>query len=428
MIEEIQKRPFVRPLFLWITGILLYAFLPVSLLQYALGGVSTLIFLFLGLSWGRTYAEVRYDYRWVWGAVISVLTLFLAVEVCCYSDRRMEFVSESTSSLDLLAAEAQYSLVNTYDRLRLSDEEKSILATLTLGYKKAMNRETKRRFSLAGVSHILAVSGFHVAVVCGFLSFFCSFLPRWGIGRWVRYLILVGSLWGFVFIAGLAPSAVRAALMLSLYLTGKTLRRTTDGYNTLAAAAFCMLAYDPYYLFDVGFQLSYLAVFFILFLVPRLKGWIEVRNPLLAMPWEWITVSIAAQIGTALLCFHYFGQFSMVFLFTNLPVTLLAMFLIPFAFLWLCYPVDFYGHDWMQRIVEGLVHGMVRVVEVFSAMPYATITGHFGFFELLGGYAFLILCLIYMEIRKPKVLLAALVLLLIISVKILIESFLIAGN
>lgn len=206
------------------------------------------------------------------------------------------------------------------------------------------------------------------------------------------------------------------------------LRRFTDGYNTLAAAAFCMLAYNPYYLFDVGFQLSYLAVFFILFLVPRFKEWIVVRNPLLAMPWEWITVSIAAQIGTALLCFYYFGQFSTVFLFTNLPVTLLAMFLIPFAFLWLGYPVDFYGYGWIQKIVEGLVHSMVRVVDVFSALPYATITGRFSFFEMLGGYGFLVLCLIYMKIREPKVLLAALTLLLIISVKILIELFLIAGN
>ncbi|WP_297906350.1 ComEC/Rec2 family competence protein [uncultured Parabacteroides sp.] len=428
MIEEIQKRPFVRPLFLWITGILLYTLLPTSLLLTVLGTLATLIFLLLCVSRGWACAMIRYDSRWVWGAIISVLILFLAVEVCWYSDRRIAFVNESASSLSLMAVEAQYSLVNTFDHLRLSEEEKSILATLTLGYKKAMSRETKKRFSLAGVSHILAVSGFHVAVVCGFLSFFCSFMPRWGMGRWVRYIVLVGSLWGFVFITGLAPSAVRAALMLSLYLTGKVLRRTTDGYNTWAAAAFCMLAYEPYYLFDIGFQLSYLAVFFILFLVPRLRKWIEVRNPLLAIPWEWIIVSVAAQVGTAFLCFYYFGQFSTVFLFTNLPVTFLAMFLIPLAFLWLCYPVDLYGYDWVQRIVEGLVHGMGKVVEVFSAMPYATITGHFGFFEMLGSYGVLVLGLIYMKIREPKVLLAALVLLLIISVKILIELFLIAGN
>lgn len=231
MIEEIQKRPFVRPLFLWITGILCYAFLPASSLLYVLGVLSALVFLFLGFSWGQGHAELQYDSRWIWGAIVSVLIVCLAVEVCWYSDRRIALVNEPASSLDLLATKAQYSLVNTFDRLRLSDEEKSILATLTLGYKKAMSRETKRRFSLAGVSHILAVSGFHVAVICGFLSFFCSFMPRWGIGRWVRYIILVGSLWGFVFITGLAPSAVRAALMLSLYLTGRVLRRVTVGYN-----------------------------------------------------------------------------------------------------------------------------------------------------------------------------------------------------
>lgn len=423
MIEEIQKRPFVRPLFLWITGILCYAFLPTSLLLCVLGGVFALVPLFLGFSWGRGPAELRYDSRWVWGVMLSVLIVCLAVEVCWYRDRRRALVNESVSSLELLAAETQQALVDRLDRLRLSDEEKSVLATLTLGYKKAMSRETKKRFSLAGVSHILAVSGFHVGVVCGFLSFFCSFMPKWGIGGWVRYLMLLGSLWGVVFITGLAPSAVRAALMLSLYLTGKRLRRMTDGYNTWAAAAFCMLAYDPYYLFDIGFQLSYLAVFFILFLVPRLREWIAVRNPILAMPWEWITVSIAAQIGTALLCFYYFGQFSTVFLFTNLPVTLLAIFLIPFAFLWLGYPVDFCGYGWIQKLVEELVRGMVRIVDLFSAMPCATITGRFSLFELLGGYGFLVLCLIYMKIRKPKVLLAALTLLLILSVKILIGLF-----
>ena len=154
MIEEIQKRPFVRPLFLWITGILCYAFLPASSLLYVLGVLSALVFLFLGFSCGRAHAELRYDSRWIWGAIVSVLIVCLAVEVCWYSDRRIALVNEPISSLDLLAIKAQYSLVNTFDRLRLSDEEKSILATLTLGYKKAMSRETKRRFSLAGMSHI----------------------------------------------------------------------------------------------------------------------------------------------------------------------------------------------------------------------------------------------------------------------------------
>ena len=93
-------------------------------------------------------------------------------------------------------------------------------------------------------------------------------------------------------ITGLAASAVRAGLMLTLYLTGRVLRRMTDGYNTLAAAAFCMLVFNPLYLFDIGFQLSYLAVLSILYLQPRLQNLIVVRNPVIAIPWGWITVFV----------------------------------------------------------------------------------------------------------------------------------------
>ena len=98
MIEEIQKRPFVRPLFLWITGILCYAFLPASSLLYVLGVLSALVFLFLGFSWGQGHAELQYDSRWIWGAIVSVLIVCLAVEVCWYSDRRIALVSEPASS------------------------------------------------------------------------------------------------------------------------------------------------------------------------------------------------------------------------------------------------------------------------------------------------------------------------------------------
>ena len=373
MIEEIQKRPFVRPLFLWITGILCYAFLPASSLLYVLGVLSALVFLFLGFSCGRAHAELRYDSRWIWGAIVSVLIVCLAVEVCWYSDRRIALVNEPASSLDLLATKAQYSLVNTFDRLRLSDEEKSILATLTLGYKKAMSRETKRRFSLAGVSHILAVSGFHVAVICGFLSFFCSFMPRWGIGRWVRYIILVGSLWGFVFITGLAPSAVRAALMLSLYLTGRALRRVTDGYNTLAAAAFCMLAYNPYYLFDVGFQLSFSAVAAIVLVQPKLYALWKVDNRFLRYLWGLMTVSMAAQLGTAPLVIFYFSRFSTHFLLTNLwVIPMVSLVLYSAVFLLMLTPLPFVQHLF-ARVVEALVHVQNEVLRWIEHLPGAAV-------------------------------------------------------
>ena len=328
----------------------------------------------MGFSWGQGHAELQYDSRWIWGAIVSVLIVCLAVEVCWYSDRRIALVNEPASSLDLLATKAQYSLVNTFDRLRLSDEEKSILATLTLGYKKAMSRETKRRFSLAGVSHILAVSGFHVAVICGFLSFFCSFMPRWGIGRWVRYIILVGSLWGFVFITGLAPSAVRAALMLSLYLTGRALRRVTDGYNTLAAAAFCMLAYNPYYLFDVGFQLSFMAVLGIFLFYPLIDSLFVVRNKIVAYLWNIISLSLSAQLATLPLILYYFGTFPVYFLLSNLVVAPIAVFILSATLLALALGVFPVAANFVVQGLDFAVRTLNEVMEQIQHWSGAQIT------------------------------------------------------
>ena len=111
----------------------------------------------------------------------------------------------------------------------------------------------RQQFAAAGVAHVLAVSGFHVAIVCGALSFVTFFLRHRVWGRWIRYLLLLVGLWGFANLTGLSPSAVRAALMLTFYLTGKHFGLQVDSYNTLVAAAFCMLVYRPAFLFDVCF-------------------------------------------------------------------------------------------------------------------------------------------------------------------------------
>ena len=105
-----------------------------------------------------------------------------------------------------LGGKGQERLLEPFERLNLSKEEKSVLATITLGYRKEMDREVRRRFSVTGVAHLLAVSGFHVAVVCGFLSLLFSFLPKNSFYSWLRYLLTLCLLWSFVVITGLAAS------------------------------------------------------------------------------------------------------------------------------------------------------------------------------------------------------------------------------
>ena len=298
-----------------------------------------------------------------------------------------------------------------------------MLATITLGYRKDMSRDVRKRFSVTGVAHLLAVSGFHVAVVCGFLSFLFSFLPKSGFCRWGRYLSTLCLLWCFVVVTGLAPSAVRDGLMLTLYLTGQVLRRRTDGYNTLAAAAFCMLVFNPLYLFDVGFQLSYLAVLAILFLQPRLQNLIVVRNPLVAIPWGWITVTLAAQAGTTLLCLYYFRQFSLVFLCTNLPLTFLSTFLIPAGLVWLLLPPGIPGYGLLQLFVERLTHTLFWIVDAFSRVTQVTFQDRIDVWFTVLGYSSILSFLLYVKTRRPGFLLAGLLLLLFIFFELLIERF-----
>lgn len=421
IIKEIQKRPFVRPLFIWITGILLQSIFNCSIISFLLIVIPTVFIAFAWLAPGIDVAGCNYELRWIWGVVFLSLLLSFSIQRTAYwQGGRGE---SGTSFLMEFAGGKQGYLLKPFDRLNLSKEEKSVLATITLGYRKDMSRDVRKRFSLTGVAHLLAVSGFHVAVVCGFLSLLFSFLPKSPFYRWLKYLLTLCLLWCFVVITGLAPSAVRAGLMLTLYLSGRVLRRTTDGYNTLAAAAFCMLAFNPLYLFDVGFQLSYLAVLSILFLQPRLQDLIMVRNPIVAIPWGWITVTLAAQAGTTLLCLYYFGQFSLVFLCTNLPLTFLATFLIPAGLIWILLPAGIPGYGLLQLFVEKMTHTLFWIVDSFSRVTQVAFYTRIGLLVTVLGYGSILCFLLYLKTRRPGMLLAGLLLLLFIFFDLLIERF-----
>lgn len=395
MKNPLQGRPFTRPLFIWISGILLHLFFAYQLLA-GIALAFSLLLIVCSLFSSDTFS---YRGRKGWGMVFTGILLALSVLVTEYMERR-QAVPVSPGYFKVVAAGRQQKLVAHFEELCLTDVEKSVLSTLTLGYRKEMPKETRKHFSLAGVSHILAVSGFHVAIVCMCLSLLLRFIPQAGMWRWITFILNLVLLWCFVFITGLAASAVRAALMLSLYLTGRVLNRVGDSYNTLAAAALIMLVYNPFFLFDIGFQLSYAAVGFILFLQPRLNRLINVRNPLLSLPWGWLTVTIAAQTGTTFLCLFYFGQFSTVFLFTNLPVTTIATLLIPAGLLWVLLPAGFPGSFLLQAVIENLLQLMLWVVERFGTLPGAAFTFRFGLGSLLGGYLLLILFLLYLGSKR----------------------------
>ncbi|MDR0395483.1 MAG: ComEC/Rec2 family competence protein [Tannerella sp.] len=421
VINEIRKRPFVRPLIFWLTGIMLQVCFPLQVFSVIL-----LVFVLVFVAVSFFIPEQRipdtfiYGTRWVWGVLFAFLLLFLAIQRTSLAEQQSGRNPEQ-GLLFIKAGEMQEAMVDKLDRLNLSDEKKAVLATITVNYRKNMTRDVSKRFSVTGLSHLLAVSGFHVGIISTFIGLLLSFMPkRIAFFHYLKYILMILLIWLFTYTTGLATAAVRAAVMISVYLAGRMLKRRPDSYNTLAGAAFCMLVYNPFYLFDIGFQLSYLAVFFILYLQPRFSRLSEIKNPLLASPWNTLTVTVSAQIGTLFLCFYYFGQSSLVFLFANLFLSLLATLLIPATLLWMLIPSRIPGLEWLGSAVETMTNSLMWVVERFASIPGATVSLRFDLLTMICSYTALGLFLLYIQTRRYRMILAALILLFAILCRHLI--------
>lgn len=415
VINEIQKRPFVRPLIFWITGTVLQVCFSLQRISIVLlAGVAVFPVISFFVSKRRKDLSSVYRNRWVWGAVFAALLVFLSIQRMSLAEQQAGRPAEQGALLRN-AGEFQEQMVNKLDSLHLTDEEKAVLATLTLNYRRSMPRSVSTRFAVAGLSHLLSVSGFHVGIIAAVISLILSVLSERSVfSRCLRYLMTILGVWMFTYMTGFATAAVRAAIMISIYLAGKMLGRRPDKYNTLAGAAFCMLVYNPLYLFDIGFQLSYMAVLFILYLQPRLSGLLEVRNPLLASPWDTLTVTVSAQAGTIFLCFYYFKQSSLVFLFTNLFLSLLATILIPATLSWMTIPPGIPEAGILRVAIEMMTNSMMWVVDRFSSIPGATASIRFDFFTLVFSYICLAMIMLYFRTRRYWMLFAFLSTLLVI--------------
>lgn len=197
-------------------------------------------------------------------------------------------------------------------------EELAVVVALILGQQQDISNEVLRDYQYAGAVHILSVSGLHVGFILLFITFLLKPLPKNKLGNLTRFIIVLLSLWLFAIVAGLAPSVIRSATMFSFLAMGMFLNRETNMYHTTIVSLFLILLVEPLFLFDIGFQLSYMALFFILWLQPKLKQFWQPKNKILIYFWDILTVSFAAQIGAFPLSIYYFHQFPGLFFVTNL--------------------------------------------------------------------------------------------------------------
>jgi competence protein ComEC len=330
-----------------------------------------------------------------------------------------------------------------------SPREYALGTALVLGFRDDIDAATKQAYANTGTTHIMAVSGLQVGLLFAALQWLLLRLPMSG-PVWRRRLLTLGLglafIWSYAFLTGLSASVLRAAVMFSLVSVGQAFERQTSIFNTLSAAAFLLLLYNPYLLCDVGFQLSFLAVLSIVYLQPRVVRWFDARNFVLDRQrgwhsplrqrltrwaawvanaaWEITALSVAAQVATFPLGLYYFHQFPFSFLLSNLiavPISSIAVYvgvvllvvkgLVALPALWLPWL------DLVPRLVGYVFQGFIWAFNEYIFLigrlfPGAVVGGvHLNQTQTL--LIFLLIILVCAFFAKPRLAWAGLALLLV---------------
>lgn len=202
-------------------------------------------------------------------------------------------------------------------------EASEFLKGLLIGERSGLSTPTRQAFTNSGVAHVLAVSGSNVVVVAGVFFFL------FGLLRFPKWAIAFSSILALVFymlITGSQPPVVRATITSAIFLMGSVVQTRANPFNSLGVAALIILGIDARQLFDVGFQLSFIAVLSIVYLYPKMNGWISIIGSatLVNRTIVWIlrvcAVSVAASLGTLPLTAVYFGKVSIIGLLANIVV------------------------------------------------------------------------------------------------------------
>jgi competence protein ComEC len=199
-------------------------------------------------------------------------------------------------------------------------DELAVVNALLLGQRQDISKQLIADYSSAGAIHILAVSGLHVGIILLILNWLFKPLERLNKGRFIKTVLVVLFLWMFAFVAGLSASVVRAVTMFTFLAIGLSFRRKNIIEFSLITSMFFLLIVKPMFLFDVGFQLSYLAVFGIIWVQPILYKFWNPKLKIVDKFWQLLTVSFAAQAGILPLSLYYFHQFPGLFWMSNLII------------------------------------------------------------------------------------------------------------
>lgn len=251
----------------------------------------------------------------------------------------------------------------------LPSDQASLLAAITLGERSGISRQINEAFRSSGTYHILAISGLNVSLLAGALF---VVLKAVRVPLRVSALLSMGLVTVYAALAGGSASVVRAAVMTDIYLLGLVIDREADSLNTLALSALGLLLWQPLCLFDVGFQLTFVATMAIVVAADRLP------SDSLPAPLRWVTasvwLSIAAFLGTAPILASTFYRISPIGILANLPIVPLSGLLTGAGMLFAVFATVIPGSlGWCAVLIGWLIDLLVGLAAWFARLPFASV-------------------------------------------------------
>lgn len=281
-------------------------------------------------------------------------------------------------------------------------QEIALSKALLTGDRTELDRDLVQAYANTGVVHIMAISGLHLGLIYLFLIRLARILPLINRNDFLMMLLVLGGIWFFALMTGGSPSVMRAAVMFSFLSFGIVLKKKVATYNFWSASAFLLLCFNPYLLFNVGFQLSYLAVLGILVVQKPIYHWFYFENKIVDYTWQIISVTLSAQVFTLPLSLFYFHQFPLLFALTNLiaiPLASLGLWLGVLLLLtaWIPLAGQLFGS--MAEFIFGLLNAFIHYMNSFS---FSVWSGFFpGITETI-VLSFLIIAMIYWLLLKKR--------------------------
>ncbi len=330
------------------------------------------------------------------------------------SKQWIKLASNQGNPLYELAYNTRNKILNIYKKSGLSGDEFAILSALTLGVKDYLSDDIVHNYSHSGAMHVLAVSGLHVGIITMMLNFLLSFMRKKPKLRIIHTMVVICFLWLFAVMTGLTPSVTRSALMFTFFIVGSNSGKKPHSLNSLAAAAFIILIFNPNSLFHVGFQLSFLAVASILIFQPAISKLFTFKNMIADKIWQLTSVSIAAQIGTTPISIFYFHQFPVYALLTNIiviPAAMLIMYLT--VALLITAAFSSFAH-YVAIVLSFVIKLLNKSTQFIENMPFPSVEFiSLSPIELILSYAVVIFATTMFFTKNKKLLFVILVMLII---------------